>query len=68
MSTIVRTEEGKIIIYSKGADSIMFKRLNSRNPKLLETTKAHINIFSTRGNFSLDLSIHFSPNWRIEFV
>lgn len=48
MSVILRTPEGKIMMYAKGADSVMFPRL-VKNETLETKTRQHINDFSTEG-------------------
>ena len=48
MSVILRTPEGKIMMYAKGADSVMLPRL-VKNEDLENTTRNHINDFSTEG-------------------
>lgn len=50
MSVILRDPEGKVVIYSKGADSIMMERLSSTvDSKLKKTTQEHIDEFSLEG-------------------
>ena len=49
MSVIVQTPEGKIIVFSKGADAVMLKRMHKWDTKLIEKTKKHINKFSKLG-------------------
>eukprot|EP00741_Cyanophora_paradoxa_P005050 tig00000851_g4892.t1 len=48
MSVIVRTPEGRIVLYTKGADTVIFERLNAAaagKEALLE----HLNDFATEG-------------------
>ncbi|KAN0003647.1 hypothetical protein ACTFIZ_009801 [Dictyostelium cf. discoideum] len=51
-------KKGKIILYSKGADSIMMERLSEKESKseLLEQTKEHISQFSREGLRTLILA------------
>lgn len=49
MSVIVRTPEGKIVLWSKGADYIMLQRLAAGDTELLNTTKQQLDAFSTVG-------------------
>ena len=43
MSTIIRTPDGKIKIYTKGADTVILERL-SKNQPYTETTLAHLEV------------------------
>jgi magnesium-transporting ATPase (P-type) len=43
MSTIIRTPDGKIKIYTKGADTVILERL-SKNQRYTETTLAHLEV------------------------
>lgn len=50
MSVILRQPDGKIVVYSKGADSIMMARLADDVPsKMRKRTQAHIDEFSLEG-------------------
>ncbi|KAF7403429.1 hypothetical protein HZH68_006223 [Vespula germanica] len=54
MSIIVRTPTGKIKLLCKGADSVIYERLNPRSPSVSEddfrqTTLEHLEIFATDG-------------------
>jgi len=49
MSVIVRTPSDKIIVFCKGADSIIEKRLRSQELKVLEKTKQHLDEFAKTG-------------------
>jgi len=48
MSVVVRTPEGKIIVYCKGADSVIIERLKQSDP-ILSSTEEHLNKFATQG-------------------
>eukprot|EP01127_Copromyxa_protea_P005386 TRINITY_DN15324_c0_g1_i1.p1 TRINITY_DN15324_c0_g1~~TRINITY_DN15324_c0_g1_i1.p1 ORF type:complete len:1142 (-),score=178.20 TRINITY_DN15324_c0_g1_i1:43-3468(-) len=50
-SVIVRTPGGKIMMYTKGADSVMFKRLDKSciNGPIVKSTKKHLTDYSVRG-------------------
>ncbi|EGC38128.1 hypothetical protein DICPUDRAFT_93905 [Dictyostelium purpureum] len=59
MSILLRDpESGKIILYSKGADSIMMERLSEeeKNSEILQKTKEHITDFSREGLRTLILA------------
>ncbi|GMN57961.1 hypothetical protein TIFTF001_027063 [Ficus carica] len=49
MSVIVRTEEGKILLICKGADSVMFERLAKNGREFEEKTREHINEYADAG-------------------
>ncbi|CAO2187968.1 unnamed protein product [Urochloa humidicola] len=57
MSVIVRTEEGRLFLFCKGADSVIFERLSKDNEKAcLAKTKCHINEYSEAGLRTLVLA------------
>lgn len=56
MSVIVRNEEGKIFLFSKGADSVMFERLSSSDCAYREVTQDHINEYADAGLRTLVLA------------
>ena len=43
MSTIIRTPDGKIKLYTKGADTVILERL-SKNQRYTEATLAHLEV------------------------
>jgi len=49
MSVIVKTPEGKTIMYGKGADSVMLKRLKAGQEELVKKTVDDITEYSRRG-------------------
>ncbi|KAK4252586.1 hypothetical protein QN277_014566 [Acacia crassicarpa] len=49
MSVIVRDEEGKLLLLSKGADSVMFERLRKNGRMFEEKTKKHIDEYADAG-------------------
>ena len=49
MSVIVRSPEGKIIVMTKGADSIIIPRLQSGQDKLIESTSQFLTEFANEG-------------------
>ena len=49
MSVVMRTEDGQIKIYVKGADQMILSRLAETNPKILKKTKTHLHNFATAG-------------------
>ncbi|XP_045820794.1 putative phospholipid-transporting ATPase 9 [Trifolium pratense] len=56
MSVIVRDEEGKLLLLSKGADSVMFERLGKNGRQFEEKTKQHINEYADAGLRTLILA------------
>ncbi|KNA22782.1 hypothetical protein SOVF_030500 [Spinacia oleracea] len=49
MSVIVETEEGKMILLCKGADSVMFPRLAKQGGDFEEQTRDHVNEYADAG-------------------
>lgn len=43
MSTVIRTSDGKIKLYTKGADTVILERL-SKNQPYTEKTLAHLEV------------------------
>ncbi|KAF8813752.1 Ca-transporting ATPase [Phlegmacium glaucopus] len=60
MSTIIRTAEGKIKIYTKGADTVILERL-SKNQLYTEATLAHLEDYATEGLRTLCLAFRDIP-------
>ncbi|XP_010940030.1 putative phospholipid-transporting ATPase 9 [Elaeis guineensis] len=56
MSVIVRDEEGKLLLLSKGADSVMFERLAKNRMDFEEKTKEHVNEYADAGLRTLVLA------------
>ncbi|XP_004486850.1 probable phospholipid-transporting ATPase 4 [Cicer arietinum] len=56
MSVIVRDEDGSIILFCKGADSIIFDRLSKNGKKYLEVTSRHLNEYGEAGLRTLALA------------
>ncbi|XP_066331467.1 probable phospholipid-transporting ATPase 8 isoform X2 [Miscanthus floridulus] len=57
MSVIVRTEEGRLFLFCKGADSVIFERLSKDNgTACLTKTKCHIDEYSEAGLRTLALA------------
>ncbi|KAL6864919.1 hypothetical protein ACP4OV_016070 [Aristida adscensionis] len=56
MSVVVKDEEGKIFLFSKGADSIMFERLSSSESAYRQVTQEHINEYADAGLRTLVLA------------
>lgn len=47
MSAIVRTPEGKIKLYCKGADTVIYERLASEGQVFSEVTSNHLEVRTT---------------------
>ncbi|OWM75840.1 hypothetical protein CDL15_Pgr009484 [Punica granatum] len=56
MSVIVRDEEGKLLIFSKGADSVMFERLAKSGREFEEDTRVHVHGYADAGLRTLILA------------
>lgn len=48
MTVIVRTEDNRILVMCKGADSIIIPRLNKKSP-FIETTTDYLDSFAKEG-------------------
>lgn len=60
MSTIIRTPEGKIKLYTKGADTVILERL-SKNQPFTEKTLVHLEDYATDGLRTLCLAFRDIP-------
>jgi phospholipid-translocating ATPase len=49
MSVIIRDPEGKIQLLTKGADSIIYKRLNAERSPALKDTEAFVDKYAEEG-------------------
>lgn len=56
MSVIVRTSEGQIILYTKGADSVIYARLAAGYDNLKTSTLEHLELFAQDGLRTLCLA------------
>ncbi|XP_074302179.1 putative phospholipid-transporting ATPase 4 isoform X1 [Silene latifolia] len=56
MSVIVRDEDGQILLFCKGADSIIFERLAKNGKTYLEATTKHLNDYGDNGLRTLALA------------
>ncbi|XP_041853027.1 phospholipid-transporting ATPase ID isoform X2 [Melanotaenia boesemani] len=56
MSVIVRTPQGQIKLYCKGADTIIFDRLDQSSEDLMYTTSEHLSEFAGEGLRTLALA------------
>ncbi|XP_069379069.1 phospholipid-transporting ATPase ID-like isoform X2 [Paralichthys olivaceus] len=69
MSVIVRSPEGKLSLYCKGADTIIYERLHKSCSKLMEVTTEHLNEFAGEGLRTLvlaykDLDEEYFSEWK----
>ncbi|TFK23677.1 calcium transporting ATPase [Coprinopsis marcescibilis] len=60
MSTIIRTPEGKIKLYTKGADTVILERL-SKNQQFTEKTMGHLEDYATEGLRTLCIAYRDIP-------
>eukprot|EP01119_Soliformovum_irregulare_P013335 TRINITY_DN3531_c0_g1_i3.p1 TRINITY_DN3531_c0_g1~~TRINITY_DN3531_c0_g1_i3.p1 ORF type:complete len:1154 (-),score=411.04 TRINITY_DN3531_c0_g1_i3:48-3509(-) len=56
MSVIVRTPEGKIVLYTKGADTVIYERLRSSDQPYRDVTRHHLDNFAKEGLRTLCLA------------
>ncbi|XP_034026702.1 phospholipid-transporting ATPase ID-like [Thalassophryne amazonica] len=56
MSVIVRNPDGKLMLYCKGADTIIYERLHQSCNKLMDVTTEHLNEFAGEGLRTLVLA------------
>ncbi|GAA5916948.1 hypothetical protein JCM6882_003839, partial [Rhodosporidiobolus microsporus] len=61
MSAVVRTPEGKIKLYCKGADTVIFERLASEGQAFTETTSQHLEEYATEGFRTLCIAMRDIP-------
>ncbi|XP_056875092.1 phospholipid-transporting ATPase ID [Takifugu flavidus] len=69
MSVIVRSPEGRLTLYCKGADTIVFERLHPSCNKLKEVTTSHLNEYAGDGLRTLalaykDLDEDYIEGWK----
>uniref|UniRef100_A0A1A8V817 Phospholipid-transporting ATPase n=1 Tax=Nothobranchius furzeri TaxID=105023 RepID=A0A1A8V817_NOTFU len=69
MSVIVRNPAGRIRLYCKGADTIIYERLHPSCSKLMEVTTGHLNEYAGDGLRTLvlaykDLEESYMEGWR----
>ncbi|KAJ1993758.1 phospholipid transporting ATPase [Dimargaris cristalligena] len=62
MSVIVQRSDGRIVLFSKGADSIIFQRLRAGQVEVKETTLEHLKYFATTGLRTLCLGYRIIPD------
>ncbi|CAE5957354.1 unnamed protein product [Arabidopsis arenosa] len=68
MSVIVRDEDGRLLLLSKGADNVMFERLAKNGRKFEEKTREHVNEYADAGLRTLILAYReVDENEYIEF-
>ncbi|KAM3874327.1 putative phospholipid-transporting ATPase IM [Diretmus argenteus] len=68
MSVIVRSPDGRLSLYCKGADTIIFERLHPSCSKLMEVTTGHLNEYAGDGLRTLalaykDLDQNYMKDW-----
>ncbi|KAL5119305.1 aminophospholipid translocase [Pleosporales sp. CAS-2024a] len=61
MSTIFRTPEGKIVCYTKGADTVILERLAKDSNPYVETTLTHLEEYAAEGLRTLCLAMREVP-------
>jgi phospholipid-transporting ATPase len=61
MSTVFRCPDGKVRIYTKGADTVILERLGKNNPTV-EATMQHLEDYATEGLRTLCLAMREIPD------
>ncbi|GAA6033681.1 hypothetical protein JCM8097_004379 [Rhodosporidiobolus ruineniae] len=61
MSAVVRTPEGKIKLYCKGADTVIFERLAAEGQAFTEATSNHLEEYATEGLRTLCIAMRDIP-------
>ncbi|BGP52544.1 aminophospholipid translocase [Rhodotorula sphaerocarpa] len=61
MSAVVRTPDGKIKLYCKGADTVIFERLASEGQAFTEATSNHLEEYATEGLRTLCIAMRDIP-------
>ncbi|XP_060944669.1 phospholipid-transporting ATPase ID [Limanda limanda] len=69
MSVIVRSPEGKLTLFCKGADTIIFERLHSSCDSLVKVTTQHLNEYAGDGLRTLalaykDIDKNYMEDWQ----
>ncbi|KAG5835133.1 hypothetical protein ANANG_G00268910 [Anguilla anguilla] len=69
MSVIVRNPEGRLTLYCKGADTIVYERLHPSCSKLMDVTTEHLNEYAGEGLRTLvlaykDLEEEYLQDWK----
>lgn len=65
---VVRSPEGDLTLYCKGADTILYELLHSSCDSLKEETTEHLNVSISFCTTSLHLMVSFSPGVEMYFV
>eukprot|EP01018_Ginkgo_biloba_P021738 Gb_01165 [translate_table: standard] len=73
MSTIVRDDEGQLLLFCKGAESVIFERLATKGRKFESATRKHINKYGDAGLRTLVLAYRqldeaWYRSWNKEFM
>ncbi|OVA09139.1 Cation-transporting P-type ATPase [Macleaya cordata] len=72
-SVICRYQDGRLVLYCKGADTVIYERLADGNNNLKNTTREHLEQFGSAGLRTLclayrDLSTDSYENWNEKFI
>jgi phospholipid-transporting ATPase len=73
MSVITKTSDGKIRLFTKGADNVMFARLKAGQEELIADTDEHARIYSIEGLRCLviaykDISLEEYTQWSAKYA
>uniref|UniRef100_A0A6Q2Y6H2 Phospholipid-transporting ATPase n=1 Tax=Esox lucius TaxID=8010 RepID=A0A6Q2Y6H2_ESOLU len=69
MSVIVRSPDGRLTLYCKGADTIIFERLHPSSKNVMEATTQHLNEYAGDGLRTLalaykDIDLNYMEDWK----
>ncbi|KAK3027872.1 hypothetical protein RJ639_041506 [Escallonia herrerae] len=72
-SVICRYPDGRLVLYCKGADTVIYERLTSGNNDLRNTTREHMEQYGAAGLRTLclaykDLSLDMYESWNEKFI
>ena len=59
---------GKIVLYSKGADNVMFARLCKQSRSLIKTTKQHVEDFSSQVRITFAVPYNFEKSRKKTYI
>ncbi|KAK1425808.1 hypothetical protein QVD17_21169 [Tagetes erecta] len=72
-SVVCRYKDGRLVLYCKGADSVIYSRLGSGNDEIKKITRVHMEQYGEAGLRTLclaykDLSPDMYENWNEKFI
>jgi phospholipid-transporting ATPase len=72
-SVICRYPDGRLVLYCKGADTVIYERLGVGNDDLKKTSREHMEVYGAAGLRTLclayrDLTPHIYESWNEKFI